>query len=404
MNLPKLDIRRIVIYTGILSLLIYYILAWSRMIADHYERTGSDFMGFYSFGWIAENKGIQYLYDLKVQQDLQEQIVGHPVTPIFHTHIPLTAPFSILVGDEDYVASFKRWAIVLLLLNAVNVYLLLRLLDLKKFTGENLAILTAGAFLFDPTFSGLMNAQDTAIVLLGTILWASGYFSRKYFLAGIGLSLTVFRPQIALFLAIPFFFHHRKVFWGFVLGGSVLAAISVGMLGYEGTLSFVKAIRYIESTVWLERHALDMPTISGIIRRNLIVSDPGPVKNLVWSLYALGIACFSFLWHKSAEINERHLGLLVTAGILLVPYAHYHDLILWLIPIFCMLRIYQKQETLHQNYLVIIPLAISWLLNLGFLGSGMLKFPIVYVLMLCLLYLLFTAGRPRLSLSPPVSS
>lgn len=404
MKLPRLGIRRIVLYTGILSLLIYYIFAWSRMIADHYQRTGSDFMGFYSFGWIAEHKGIQYLYDLKVQQDLQEEIVGHPVTPIFHTHLPLTAPLSMLIGDDDYVASFKRWAVVLLVLNAVNVSLLLRLVDQQRFTKENLLILAAGAYLFDPTFSGLMNAQDTAIVLLGAILWATGFFSRNYLLAGLGLSLTVLRPQMALFLAVPFFFQHRKVFWGFVIGGSVLAAISIGLLGYEGTLSFIKAIRYIEGTVWLERHAFDMPTISGIIRRNFVLADPGPAKNLVWSLYGLGLAGFSYLWHKSREIDERHIGLLVTVGILLVPYAHYHDLILWLIPIFCLIRIYQKQGTLQQSYLAAAPLVISWLLNLGFIGSGVIKFPIVYALMLCFLYLLTTAGKPRLRVSPPVSS
>src|SRR5512139_3180047 len=93
MSLRKLNIRRILIYSAILSLFIYFILAWAEMIADHYQRTGSDFMGFYSFGWIAKHRGIQYLYDLKIQQDLQETIVGHPVTPIFHAHVPLTALF-----------------------------------------------------------------------------------------------------------------------------------------------------------------------------------------------------------------------------------------------------------------------------------------------------------------------
>ncbi|HSL42200.1 MAG TPA: hypothetical protein VK897_02135, partial [Anaerolineales bacterium] len=118
MNFGTLNIRRILVYVGIISLFLYFVLSWSRMIADHYERTGSDFMGFYSFGWIAERKGFDQIYSLEEQQKLQEEIVGHPVTPIFHTHVPLTAPVSMAVGDGDYVASFKRWAVVLLLLNA----------------------------------------------------------------------------------------------------------------------------------------------------------------------------------------------------------------------------------------------------------------------------------------------
>ena len=404
MNIRNLNFRRILTYAGIFSLLIYFILSWAGMITDHYERTGSDFMGFYSFGRISETKGIQYIYDLEEQKKLQEEIVGHPVTPIFHTHVPLTAPLSIIVNDEDYVESFKRWAVVLLFINALNVFLLVNMLQIHKFTRENLVILCLGTYLFDPTFSGFMNGQDTAIVLLGAVLWASGFLSKKYTLAGIGLSLTTLRPQVAIFLAVPFFFRHRRVFWGFVLGSSVLVAVSVGMLGYDGTLKFIESIRYIESTVWHEPHALDMPTISGIIRRNFTISDPAPIKNLVWICYLLGIVGFSMMWRKSAEINERHIGLLSTVGIFLLPYAHYHDLILLLIPIFCLLRMYQKEDAIHQNYLAIVPLVVSWLFALGFAGSGFLKFPIVYFIMSFLVYLLITASKLKLfrSVSSPV--
>jgi len=403
-NIRTLNFRRILVYAAILSLLVYFILAWSRMIADHYERTGSDFMGFYGSGRISETTGLAFIYDLDVQQKLQEEIVGHPVTPIFHTHIPLEALLSMLVIDEDYIASFKRWAVALLLLNAANVYILVKLLDTQKFTKENLIILAIGAYLFDPTFSGLMNGQDTAVVLLGAALWATGFFSRKYFLAGLGLSLTVFRPQVALFLAIPFFFHHRKVFWGFVLGSFVLVAISLAAVRYEGVIKFIEAVRYIESTVWHEAHALDMPTLSGIIRRNFLVTNVEPVKNLIWLCYALGVIGFSWLWYKSVEIRERHIGLLVMVGIFFLPYAHYHDLILLLIPIFCVLRIYQPENTVHQNYQAIIPLVISWLFNLGFAGSGALKFSIVYAVMLLLSYLLLTEGRLPWRVSPTASS
>ena len=396
MKTRSLDFRRIVVYVGIFSLLSYFILAWARMIRDPDQRTGSDFIGFYSFGRIMQTKGIQHLYDIDAQQSLEEEVVGHHVTPIFYTHIPLIAPLSLLLVNEDYIASFKRWALVLLLLNVLNVYLLVNLLELCQFTRENLFILCMGTFLFDPTFSGLMNGQDTAILLLGAALWAEGLFSERYFLSGIGLSLTAVRPQIALFLAIPFFFRQRRVFWGFLLGGSILAGVSIALLRTEGTLKFLESLRYIESTVWREPHALDMPTISGLIRRNFVIYDPGPVKNFIWFSYVLGIAGFCLLFWKSPRIEERHVGLLAAVGILLLPYAHYHDLILLLVPIFCLLRLYQKDSRIPQHYLAIVPLAVSWLFALGFVGSGALKFPIVYAVMFILAYLLVTAAKPRL--------
>jgi hypothetical protein len=398
----NINIRRIFTYAAILSLLMYFILTWTNMMGDLYERTGSDFMGFYGFGRIPQQTGeISNIYRIEVQQALQEEIVGHPVTPIFYTHLPFIAPLAMLIVNEDYIESFKRWAFILLFLNALNVYLLVTQLDLGKFSWENLIILCAGAYCFDPTFSGFMNGQDTAILLLGAVIWAREFFKGNYFLAGLGLSLTTVRPQMALLLAIPFFFQHRKVFWGFVAGSSALAIFSILLLKVDGTFQFIDSIRYIESTVWIERHALDMPTISGIIRRNFPVSNIEATKNFVWLCYLLGIIGFSVLWRRSARIDERYIGILSLCSIFLLPYAHYNDLTLLLIPIFCLLRLYQKTETLPQKYLSLVPLLISWITLLGFAGSGFLKFPIVYTVMFILGYLNFKIGK--LSLDSSIS-
>lgn len=392
MKIHPLNLRRILTVVAILSLLLYFVLSWMRMMGDLYERTGSDFMGFYTFGRISQTQDFASIYKIEEQQKLQEEIVGHPVTPIFYTHLPFIAPIAMLLVNEDYIASFQRWALVLLFLNAINVFILVNLLEIKKISRENLVVLILGAYLFDPTFSGFMNGQDTAILLLGAAIWMWGFFTEKEFIAGLGLSLTTVRPQIALFLAIPFFFRHRKVFWGFVLGGSVLALISIALLRWDGTLRFIESIRYIESTVWVEKHSLDNPTLSGIIRRNFTIADPNPVKNFVWLCYLSGIIGFSMLWSRSSRIDERHIGILSIASVFLLPYAHYHDLILLLVPIFCLLRICQREGTIHQNYWVLIPLVISWLSVIGFAGTGALKFPLVYLVMLLLGYLLIKNG------------
>jgi hypothetical protein len=220
-----------------------------------------------------------------------------------------------------------------------------------------------------------------------------GMFNEKYFLAGLGLSLATIRPQIGLFLAIPFLFRQRQVFWGFALGALTLAAISVGLLKVNGTLKFIDSLRYIESTIWYERHSFDMPTISGIIRRSFTAPNVALAKAFVWFCYLLGIIGFSVWWYKSKEITEKHIGLMVLFGIFLLPYAHYHELTLLLIPIFCILRILQRDESIPPYYFVILPLVVSWLSALGFIGSGTLKFPIVYFMMLSLGYLLITEGR-----------
>jgi hypothetical protein len=198
---------------------------------------------------------------------------------------------------------------------------------------------------------------------------------------------------VALFLAIPFFFKQRKVFWGFVLGSSILAGFSIWLLKVDGTLKFIESLRYIESTIWIEPHSFDMPTISGIIRRNFTVTDPTAAKTFVWACYLLGIIAFSAWWRKSNEITEKHLGIITIFAVFLLPYAHYHELTLLLIPIFCILRLLEKQQVVDPYYLAILPLIVSWLSALGFAGSGSLKFPIVYVVMFILGYILIKPDK-----------
>ena len=220
--------------------------------------------------------------------------------------------------------------------------------------------------------------------------------SKTYFLAGLGLSLTTVRPQVALFLAIPFFFKHRQVFWGFVLGSSILAGISIWLLKIDGTIKFIESLRYIESTIWVEPHSFDMPTISGIIRRNFVVIDPTFAKSFVWGCYLLGIVIFCIWWSRSDEITETHIGLMTIFAIFLLPYAHYHELTLLLIPIFCILLILERKGNVQQYYLAILPLVVSWLSALGFIRSGFMKFPIVYSIMLILGYFLVKPDKFRI--------
>lgn len=214
--------RRLFTNVGLLSLALIYILSWINMIDDPKQRTGSDFIGFYSFGRIAQTQGFENIYNVKAQENIEEAVVGFQIIPEFYTHVPFIAALADLIVDSNYINSFIRWATVLLVLNAASSYLLVRILRQGDFEKEETFRLFAGVFLFFPAFSALMNGQDDAILLLGLAVWLWGIFSERPFLAGLGLSLTIVRPQTALFLAIPFLFKQRKVLWGFALGGLIL--------------------------------------------------------------------------------------------------------------------------------------------------------------------------------------
>ncbi len=378
---------------GLLSLALTYILLWINMINDPKQRTGSDFIGFYSFGRIAQTQGFENIYNVKAQENIEEEVVGFQVIPEFYTHVPFIAALADLIVDSNYINSFIRWAIILLFLNVASSYLLVSVLCQGDFGKGETFLLLAGVFLFFPAFSAFMNGQDDAILLLGLAFWLWGMLSEKPSLAGLGLSLTTVRPQTALFLAIPFLFKQRKVLWGFVLGGMILVIISWALIRTEGMVSFINSLKVIESTIWIEPHTLDMPTISGMIRRNFKVIDITFVRNLIWGCYLAGMIGFCIAWHRSKEILEKHIGLLALFSILLVPYAHYHDLVILLVPIVCLIRVLSSRKIIGTGLLTILPLIVSLIALVGFAGPGYLKFPLIYFVMLILGYLLLFPDR-----------
>jgi len=385
--------RRLLTNSGLISLTLIYILLWLYMINDPKQRTGSDFISFYSFGRVAQTQGYENIYNIASQQSIQEEVVGFQIVPEFYTHVPFISAISALIVDTNYINSFIRWAIILLFLNAISSYLFVRALHESDFNKEETFVLFAGIFLFFPTFSAFMNGQDDAILLLGLAVWLWGLCSEKPLLAGLGLSLTTVRPQAALFLAIPFLFKQRKVFWGFAAGGTILVIISWVLVKTEGMISFINSLQYIESTIWTEPHTLDMPTISGMIRRNFQVIDAVLVRNLIWGCYVGGIIGFCIAWYKSKKILEKHIGLLALFSILLAPYAHYHDLVILLVPIICLICVLSSRKALDTGFLAIVPLIVSLIALVGFAGTGFLKFPLIYFVMLILGVLLVFPDR-----------
>ncbi len=391
--MKSVSFSRIFTWTALLSLVLVYVILWTRMIQDVKVRTGSDFIGIYTFGRIARAEGFHRIYDFEAQERTQEEMLGFQTTPEYYAHVPYVAVPAYLVTDADYVASFRRWSALLLLLNTLNVYVLVRTLPADVQGRAGMLLLYAAAFIFYPTFSGFMNGQDDAILLLGAGLWTLALLRGKPLLAGLALGLTTVRPQIALFLAIPFLFRHRRVFWGFAAGSSALALISLALIGPDGLRDFFASLRAVEASTWVQPHALDMPSVLGWIRRNFELTRPEPFRALVWALYMVGIFIFGFVWTRSRAVTRVHVGLLTLFSLLLVPYAHYHDLTLLLIPLFCLLGILQQRQSIRPEQMAVLPLAASVITLFGFAGSGGLKFTAVYFVMAMLAYFLARPDR-----------
>ncbi len=385
------DIHRIFVLTGIISLALIYLLLWMRTITTKREYDGADFMGLYSAARISQERGFPFIYDAEIQVDVQSQIVGYPF-PIdqtsYFTHPAFIILLVNLIANENYTESLIRWMAILLLLNGASVFILMKSVSTLNLSRRNQWTLAIGAFLFLPTFSGFINGQDVILLLLGTSIWMFQLFGGKPFVAGLGLGLSAIRPQTAILLAAPFLIKGRKVFWGAILGGGILGVISLTLIGPVGLQRYFNILGVVEGGMWKLPHSLDMPTLSGLLRRTFGAVDRELFRYVIWSGYFAGLAIIGILWRKSMHISEKQVGLLILGSLLVVPYAHYHELTVLLIPIFCLIRILSAKGLLPNAWLAALPLAVSFVLLMGFIGEGRAKYLLVHAVMFLLAYLL----------------
>lgn len=367
----RINIRWILVRVGILSLLILYGLLWLRMINSPSERTGTDFVGFFTAARIAQSQGPSWIYSPTLQQQIEQELVGFPLAPgqvLLFNHMPYFVPLLSLIVNADFVESFNRWGLVLAAIILTDAVLFLSLARSFSLDKELYWIIAAGAALFFPLFTSVLNGQDTAFLLLGAILWLAGLLSGKDVLAGIGLSITTIRPQVALLLAVPFLFNRRRVWWWFMAGTAVLGLFVLLYLGPDGTMRFVEILSASSLGDAYGFHPEDMPTLTGFLHRSFPALPSTTIRFIGLVGYGLTCAGFCLLWTKSKRIGEREAGSAILAAIFFSPYLHFHDLTLLLIPLFCLVLV---SSPLAKRTIVLLPLVISFLFILGYIQPVM---------------------------------
>lgn len=380
------SLLRIFFITAIASLFISYLGIWTRFINDPVERTGSDFIAFYSAGRVAQGQGMAHVYDPLSQQDIQEEQVGFSLVPgqvLLYNHLPFLIPILRSIVGEDYIESFYKWICLLILLYLTAILVLSRVLKEAGFDYRTTLLAGIGSFLFLPLFFSLMNGQDTAFLFLGASIWMYGLFSGKETVAGIGLSLTTIRPHIALILALPMLFSHRKVFWGFMLGSGMLAFFSLLILGIEGTQEFVNILLISAGGEWYGMKENAMYNLIGLLVRTVPSLEESTIRKISWGAYGIAILGLCILWGKNRDGQGGQLGLTVTLALFFAPHLHFHDLTLLLIPIYELIHTSSQNRQLETSIVMVLPITSSLLLLISN-GSPYLQYTIPYLIMLAL--------------------
>jgi hypothetical protein len=392
--MKRINFRRVFIMAGLMTLVFVYAILWAQMISSQAERTGADFIVFFAAGRIAQSDGAAHVYEPALQQAVEQEQVGFALAPgqiLLYNHVPYLIPILQVLISGNYVASFYRWATLLLVLGTAGVILLAGEFRRAGWRQAEVWLAVAGMLTFFPLFVSVLNGQDSAFTFLGLCLYLAGILTGRDWLVGVGLALTSIRPQVTVLLAVPFLFRRQKVFGWFCLAAGVLGVLSLVILGVDGTRGFLNLLLVSVGGEWYGLKEPLMVNLVGLIWR----IAPGLGANVIhwtgWAVYAAALIGLCILWKRSRDITEKQIGLAIVVTVFVVPHLHYHDLTLLLVALAAALLVVVRGGFLRVQKAALVPLALSVALLLSNFAL-ILKLNFPYLVMLLLGLALYLPG------------
>jgi hypothetical protein len=200
----------------------------------------ADFRNLYTAGYMLRTGHARELYDYSAQKNFQDAVVSREevaipfIRPAYQA--VLFAPFSLLPFHQAY------WAFL-----AFNLAVLIVCFRLLRPYMDNLSGiwpgLPAGMFAFIPIATGLMQGQDS-IVLLALLAGALASIEKgREYLAGVLVALGLFKFQFVIPIALLFLAWRRWRFLaGFAGAATALATLSIWVGGLEQSVKYFRSM------------------------------------------------------------------------------------------------------------------------------------------------------------------
>jgi hypothetical protein len=337
-----------------------------------------DFKMFYTAAVAVRSGHAADLYSRDLHVSMQRQLL--PSLPLRDVKVYTHPPYELLVFLP---LSFLPYKV------ACYCWLALTLL-LAVLCGRMLSGYTAVLGLF-PFLVIMLEQQDSVLGLLILIgCWLAlrrGLDSRAGFLLGLGL----FSFQTVVPLALVLLFWRPKLVRGLVLSGTLVALLSLAMVGPAGLRSYVgyvSAMAHDSAAAVSERYQIDPrtnPTLRGLAyeltSRGGDSVSPATARLLPATLGLVDLLCLAFAWKfmRTDADPETKFAFAVLLALLLSFHLLMHALILLAIP-FILLRGIPARWTLIPFYLAPLifcfyPHSQAWLALLPASSCFLIVFP-----------------------------
>lgn len=334
--MKNVRVKYLLLVAAVVFQVFWYAFAMVSFFNLPDQLEGADFRTYYAAGKIANIYGFNSVYNMEKQGIAQAEVMGLPggsagILPA--NHPPFLFPLLAALAPLPYRQAYLGYAASMLMVGVAGCVVLSTGLRRIGWPLGKVLVLCIGILLFEPFFISILKGQDSALLMLGGLLFLTGMLLDKSWLAGLGLSLTLIRPQVAIVLAVPFFFRQIRVFQWFLIGGAILGVYSFALVGPIGTQDFIKTL-----TLSAQGHGYGMAesamfSIGGMLLRIFPNSDINVIHFIVWACFGVAIIILCFLWWRARKIEAWHISLAVCLSLLVAPHLHYHDLTLLVVPL-----------------------------------------------------------------------
>lgn len=294
---------------------------------------GTDFLHFYTLGWLAiEHRG-EALYDMNAQATFAAQRVpaaaGIRYLPLYPPQVSLLfAPLAHL----PYANALALWWIVSGVIYAACCYCIWRLCPDLRAHRSTVALLAAA---FPGFFHLIAWGQTSALALVCFTISFLCLRRGREFAAGLALGLLIVKPQLLVVAAIVFL---SLGAWRLIAGAalSALVELLIGVLyyGFQPLLTWIHTLLNVRHVA----NALEpRPYQTHCLRTfwSMLI----PWTSLHLALYAITAIVVLFwtvqTWRRSREWELR-FSLLLLATVLVSPHLTVYDLVI-LVPAFLFL-------------------------------------------------------------------
>jgi Glycosyltransferase family 87 len=301
---------------GLLPLLAGIGLLAGTVFVPQALRGNADFRQFYAGGYMIRVGMRHQLYDLHAQREVENRVVASAAQLLPINHPAYEYLFFAPLAWLTYRQAYTVWM-------TINVIIL-------TFCGVKMAQMLDDGWLalslfagFGPVWATIMQGQDSIWVLFFLVL---SLRSTNEFSSGVFLGLTAFRFHLLIpVLVLYALWKCWRFLQGALLAGTALAALSVWLVGLDGSML------YIKSAVVLTTLTKSFPvSIYGLMEA---IAGPRHTTSAMIGACTCAIIALVYAARRKPSLD---------VALLVVPLASYylllHELVILLIPIGLRLR------------------------------------------------------------------